>query len=206
MGEWDQIWRGLRAGDPTAYERVLERLGRGVWAYLRRMTGRDDLADEVFSRTWLRLVQTAHRIKSPRAIRQYVLAIARRQWLDELEARSRDVLETANAAPADDAAASATPSAFEALAREEDSQRLREAIDRLPVPRREVVVLRVYAELTFKEIAGLLDLPLGTVLTRMRLATQHLANELVNVESKDAGRRTDDERTGQPRQATNLGR
>ena len=87
MDAWDQIWRRLRAGDASAYAFLLDRLGPGVWGYLRRMTGRDDLADELFSRTWLRVVQTAGRIRSPRAIRQYVLSIARRQWLDELDHR-----------------------------------------------------------------------------------------------------------------------
>ncbi len=177
MDAWDQTWRRLRAGDPSAYPFLLERLGPGVWGYLRRMTGRDDLADELFGRTWLRVVQSAGRIKSPRAIRQYVLSIARRQWLDELDRRQRDVL----AGAVDEAAdypPEAETSALEALACQEDTDRLRQAIDRLPEPLREVVALRTYAGLTFSQIAELLDLPLGTVLTRMRSATQRLAERL----------------------------
>jgi RNA polymerase sigma-70 factor (ECF subfamily) len=177
MDEWVQAWRGLRAGEPRAYEFLLERLGRGVWAYLRRMSGSDELADELFGRTWLRLVQSAGCIRSPQAIRQYVLSIARRQWLDELDRRRRDVL----ANPGDQADADGvceSTSALEALAKQEDVSRLRGAIDRLPEPLREVVVLRTYVDLTFSQIAEMLGLPLGTVLTRMRMATGRIASQI----------------------------
>jgi len=177
MDEWFQAWQGLRRGDPQAYEFLLERLGRGVWAYVRRMTGHDDLADELFSRTWLRLVETAGRIRSPQGIRQYLLSIARRQWIDEMNRRRRappDPLDEAEF----DGTADATPSRLEGLARQEDIGRLREAIDELPEPLREVVVLRVYADLPFGQIAEVLGIPLGTVLTRMRSATHRLAKRL----------------------------
>ena len=192
MDEWNQTWQRLQTGDPAAYDFLLQRLGRAVWAYLRRMTGRDDLADELFSRTWLRLVETGDRISSPRAIRQYVLSIARRQWLDELRRRQRDVVASLaeHDPPAD---ATATPSALEALAREEDAHRLRRAVDLLPEPLREVVVLRTYAELTFHEIAELLDIPLGTTLTRMRRATHRLAAILSEPASDKDGEHTPDE-------------
>jgi len=178
MDSWDRTWRQLQSGDPAGYEFLLQRLGRGVWAYLRRMTGRDDLADELLGRTWLRLVQTGRRIKSPRSIRQYVFTIARRQWLDELGHQQRDLLDRASDEVADQPPEAAPTAALEGLARQEDSKRLRQAIDGLPEVLREVVVLRVYAELTFRQIAELLGLPLGTVLTRMRSATHRLASEL----------------------------
>jgi RNA polymerase sigma factor (sigma-70 family) len=179
MDEWDQIWRGLRAGDPAAYAFLVERLGRGVWAYLRRMTGRDDLADELFAKTWLKVTKRAARINSPRAIRQYVLSIARHEWLDSLDHRRRIAsVEVNEYTSASNGVPAASPSALEALAKEEDLDRLRAAIDHLPAAQREVVVLRVYGELTFKQIAEMLGVPLGTVLTRMRLATHRLAEIL----------------------------
>ncbi|MBN1345296.1 MAG: sigma-70 family RNA polymerase sigma factor [Phycisphaerae bacterium] len=175
MDPWHEIWRGLRAGESAAYEALLERLGRSVWVYLRRMTGRDEVADELFGRTWLRLVETAGRIESPRAIRRYVLAVARSQWIDELRRRRP---ETQGLVEDVTVEAAADTSALEALAREEDIARLREGIDALPEALREVAVLRVYAELTFKEIAEVLGMPLGTVLTRMRSATYRLATAM----------------------------
>ncbi len=180
MDEWARTWRQLRSGEPQAYEFLLERLGRGVWVYLRRMCGSDDAADELFGRTWLRLVETAGRVRSPHAIRQYVYAIARRQWLDEMRRQRREPPGNAGAESRIDEVVDATPSNLEVLVGLDDVRRLHEAIDRLPELLREVVVLRVYAALMFNEIAELLGLPLGTVLTRMRKATHWLAKELAD--------------------------
>jgi RNA polymerase sigma-70 factor (ECF subfamily) len=59
----------------------------------------------------------------------------------------------------------------------DEQARLREAIARLPGPQQEVVRLRLSQELSFAEIAVELDLPLGTVLSRMRLALGKLRVE-----------------------------
>ena len=60
----------------------------------------------------------------------------------------------------------------------EERQRLLAALARLPQPQREVVVLRLSAELKFEEIAELLQIPLGTALSRMHAALRHLRKEL----------------------------
>ncbi len=51
---------------------------------------------------------------------------------------------------------------------------VREALEKLPENQQDVVRLRIYEEKTFAEIAKELNLPLGTVLTRMRLAMRKL--------------------------------
>ena len=55
-----------------------------------------------------------------------------------------------------------------------DQQLLREALDALPVEYREVVVLRELEGLSYKEIADIADLPLGTVMSRLGRARQRL--------------------------------
>lgn len=66
----------------------------------------------------------------------------------------------------------------ENLIRFEVVSRVREALEQLPATQREVVRRRIYEEQTFATIAEELGLPLGTVLTRMRLALQKLAGRL----------------------------
>ncbi len=180
MDEWTRIWKGLQATEPWAFEVLLERLGKGVWSYLHRMTGSATLADDLFGQTWVRLVETAHGIESPRAIRQYVFTLARREWIDAMRRQRHDPLgETAELTACDAPPTSDAPvDALQALATEEDVQRLRVAVEGLPDPLREVVVLRVFVGLKFREVADVLDLPIGTVLTRMRKATDVLAREL----------------------------
>ena len=66
----------------------------------------------------------------------------------------------------------------EEFVRWEQVRRVREALDQLPGPLREVVRLRIYEEHTFEEIARRLNIPLGTALTRMRSAIQRLERAL----------------------------
>jgi RNA polymerase sigma factor (sigma-70 family) len=66
------------------------------------------------------------------------------------------------------------PAVEDELVQQETVTRLRELLDKLPPDQRDVVERRMHREQTFAEIAAELNLPLGTVLTRMRLATQRL--------------------------------
>jgi len=60
-----------------------------------------------------------------------------------------------------------------------NTQALRAALEALPVEFREVVVLRDLEELSYKEIAGVADIPLGTVMSRLARARKRLQQALL---------------------------
>jgi len=62
--------------------------------------------------------------------------------------------------------------------REEDRRRVRAAIETLPAREREILVLREFEGLRYREIARLLDIPTGTVMSRLYSARRHLAAAL----------------------------
>ncbi len=64
------------------------------------------------------------------------------------------------------------------LARSETSEQVRRALAELPADQRQVVEMRIYQDKTFAAIADELSAPLGTVLTRMRLALKRLSRRL----------------------------
>ena len=64
------------------------------------------------------------------------------------------------------------------VSRGETISRVRASLEKLPEEQRTVVRLRIYEEMTFADIAEKLSLPLGTVLTRMRLALQKLQRDI----------------------------
>ena len=70
----------------------------------------------------------------------------------------------------------------EPLIREEAAQRLRESLAELPAEQQQVVRRRIDGNQTFVEIAADLGVPLGTVLTRMRLALEKLQKSLTDLE------------------------
>lgn len=64
------------------------------------------------------------------------------------------------------------------LARHDDSSALARALDRLPVEFREVVVLRELEELSYKQIAAIVEVPIGTVMSRLARGRKLLAEAL----------------------------
>jgi RNA polymerase sigma-70 factor (ECF subfamily) len=69
------------------------------------------------------------------------------------------------------------------LSRAADARRVREAIERLPDELRSVIVLREMEELSYKEIAGVLTVPIGTVMSRLSRGREKLAAMLAEPES-----------------------
>ncbi len=66
------------------------------------------------------------------------------------------------------------------LLENEHTEQIKQALNNLPENQRVVVIARIYEGKTFKEIAEVLELPLGTVLTRMRLAIKALSRQIEN--------------------------
>jgi RNA polymerase sigma factor (sigma-70 family) len=67
----------------------------------------------------------------------------------------------------------------------EDRQMLRRAVEELPAEYREVIVLRELEGLSYKEIAGIADIPLGTVMSRLARARERLQQGLAGRTNKE---------------------
>lgn len=77
-----------------------------------------------------------------------------------------------------------SPNPEQQALRREDQQLVRQAVDELPVDLREVVVLRELEGLSYKEIAEVADIPLGTVMSRLARARERLQQRLGGGEDK----------------------
>jgi len=124
------------------------------------------------------------------SVRPWLLAIVRRTWYTEWSRRAAahevaavDELEAA-VLPDDWRIAADDPETM--LIRDEDAQRVRDALVRLPAEYREVLVLRDMEDLSYREIAAIADVPVGTVMSRLSRARRRLAAMLA-----DASRGTD---------------
>jgi RNA polymerase sigma factor (sigma-70 family) len=70
--------------------------------------------------------------------------------------------------------------------REEDRQSVRQAVEALPVELREVVVLREFEGLSYKEIAAVANVPIGTVMSRLARARERLQVRLGEIANKES--------------------
>jgi RNA polymerase sigma factor (sigma-70 family) len=149
---------------------------RDLHAFLLSLLRDPDLAAEALQNTFQRVLEAGHTARSE-SIKGWLFKVAYHEamLLRRRQATQDRVLKKYSANPrADDSFTSPAVS----LVRDEDVRRLQAALQDLPAEQRDVVERRIHREQTFAVIAAELNLPLGTVLTRMRLALEKLQRRL----------------------------
>ena len=178
----DDAWlvRRAQAGDADAFGRLVERyMRRAYYAALALVGTREDaldLSQEAFARAY-----RARRTLDPeRPFYAWLYQILRRlcfNFLRDRRSRAR-TLEAAGSWLAAEAATRGVSDPAHEFEREEARRRLTAAIERLPARDREVLALKEFEGLTYKEIAALVGIPIGTVMSRLYSARQRLADAL----------------------------
>ncbi len=133
-------------------------------------------AEDIVQAAFLRALRSfgSFRGEAPKA---WLFAIVRNCFLDSVKA-GRDTVALDEAEEQETGGVDHdTPEAI--LSRKRDAQRLRETIESLPEPFREAIVLRELEELSYREIAMIAGVPIGTVMSRLARARQMLAELLL---------------------------
>jgi len=169
--ERDLIARSQQ-GDKQAFGELVLRHRQGVINVVYRMCGdanlAEDVAQDAFVRAWQNL--RSYRPRSP--FRNWVYRIAANAALDVLRAEK----ETADV---DSLPLPATGDGPDALAeRNERAEAVRRAVMALPPSSRAALVLREYEGLQYQEIADVLGIPIGTVMSRLSYARGRMAELL----------------------------
>jgi len=161
---------GNRADVSMLYARHLPELRRLVAG----ICGNGDLADDALQTAFARAVDSGgpERQESAKA---WLFRVAVNEAISAKRRSAREKSHRERLMRQSDAK-SIQPE--DSLIRGEVTLRVRNGIKQLPREEQEILRLRVYDELKFREIADLLRLPLGTVLTRARRAIERLKNEL----------------------------
>jgi len=168
MGELgDRLARGEQAAFAELYDACADRL----YPFLVTMLGSRSDADDALQETFVRLARNRAKLARLDNLTAYLFTVARNEALRLLERRERLRLQSGNQELTEGAAQSDSPDT-ESLAA------LAAAIARLPNEQREIVELKTSGQLTFREIAEVLDVPQGTVATRYRAALARLKEQL----------------------------
>lgn len=162
------------AGDADAVRPLIERYQRPLAALLQRTLGATPDVDDVFQETWIRVVRSAHRYDPEQRFSAWLFAIAWNVMKDRWSRRVHvDDVDLA-AMPAADR--SPEERALEA----ERARRVRGLVAQLPERLAQTVLLRFFEELSEKEVAARLGIPVGTVKSRIHdgLKRMRESNEL----------------------------
>ena len=176
------LLRAAQAGDKAAFGHLVRRYHRLVAGVAYRMSGdaalADDVAQDAFLRAWQRLDDL--RPERDGALRAWLCRIAHNRTVDALRRRPAEPLDEHRPDPSPPVQAHAE--------RAEVRDAVQAALLRLPPHHRAVIVLREFEGLGYAEIADVLAIPVGTVMSRLHHARRRLADELAPFMDKELAR------------------
>ncbi len=165
----------IAAGDRTAFAELFGRYALRVKAFILRGGASDHDADEIAQEVMV-TVWRKSKLYDPAkaAVSTWIFTIARNRRIDMVRKHKRPEPDPNDPLFQPDA----EPTGHEALSAQQLAARVRDGLRTLPDEQRIVLQAAFYDGLTHAEIAAQLDLPLGTVKSRIRLSFKHLRGVL----------------------------
>jgi RNA polymerase sigma-70 factor (ECF subfamily) len=174
-------------GQTEAFGVLIRRYERELYGYLCRYLGDSELAEDVFQNTFLQVYVKSGQYEQGRPVRPWLYTIATHQAIDALRRngrhqvlsldQKRDELADGEVRTLLDLLEARGPGPSDQLQGTELRERVRASIERLPDVLKQVVLLAYYQGLKYREIAEILDIPVGTVKSRLHAALVKLQQE-----------------------------
>ena len=166
------------SGDRKAVSQLIERHSRRVRDYIRMMVKDSDVAEDIFQDTFIKAVRVIDegRYTDNGKFLSWVLRIAHNQVIDYFRAQKQSKLINESEAGYDlfGSLKLADRNVEDRMVAEQIEADVRQLIELLPEEQREVVVMRYYSDMSFKEIAEQTGVSINTALGRMRYALINL--------------------------------
>lgn len=169
----EELLQALKAGDTDSLGVLVARWEQPLFRFVFRMMPRQEDARDICQETFLRVLKKAHRFRQGSRFSTWMYQIAlnlcrdqmrkRRRW-SRLVTRRSDLPEPSGGAPS---VLEAARDPRKVVEQREKNEAVRRALDQLPVEQREVLILKEFEGLKFREIAAILDCPESTVKSRM---------------------------------------
>jgi len=174
------------AGEDAAFREIVNRYKNSLYAFLRQFLNRHDLVEDVFQETFLQLYTSRSSFDTNRPLRPWLFTIAANKAKDALRkwqrtstvsigtmADSQDLSfeEMLNTVTSD----STLP--YEELQKDETASRVGQIIADMPENLREILGLAYFQGFSYKQMADILSIPIGTVKSRLHTAVGRFAKE-----------------------------
>jgi RNA polymerase sigma-70 factor (ECF subfamily) len=160
-----------RQGEAGALAALVEAWERPLFYFIRRLVTEEQDAWDVLQETWLHVFRGIRSLRDPRALPAWLYRIARNRAMSLLRDRYQEQLLRAEQAQE-------CADREEAEFTFEDAAAVHHGLSRLSLPHREALTLFFLDDLTLEEIAAVLQVPIGTVKSRLHYAKQALRQVL----------------------------
>jgi RNA polymerase sigma-70 factor (ECF subfamily) len=180
----EQLLMDYRQGDRASFTTLMARYQRELYHFLVRFLGDRAAAEDVFQETFLQVHQSAAQFDPTRRFRPWLFTIAANKARDLIRSQARRPTNPLQASISGDdesgefidlmEAASSLPG--EPMEREELQQQVQKTVQSMPEHLREILLLSYFHQFPYKQIGDILDIPLGTVKSRLHAAVAYFAD------------------------------
>ncbi len=187
----EQLLQEHRRGRSGRFELLVRRYSQELFRFAYRLLGSPAAAEDIVQETFLQVHLSMERFDVSRRFRPWVFTIAANKARDYLRSQKRrpEVPLDAVADGSSDGSASFSDllsgrsvGPAVALEREERSSRVRQLVEQLPLHLKEVLVLGYYHGFAYKEMANVLDVPIGTIKSRLHSAVAKMGDLISSLE------------------------
>ena len=178
------IQRCLR-GDQTAWELIVKQHWRKVFNVAYKFVGKHDEAEDLTQDIFLKIFKALHTFDRRANFQTWIISISRNLCIDHYRSVRKERQTIAREVDTTDLQPASRERTPYALAEHRDLRaQLKQALETLPSTLRTAVVLRDLQELSYQEIADQLQLPEGTVKSRINRGRLELARQLKRMRDK----------------------
>ena len=188
LGSDEVIVERALTGDAEAFGELVRRWERRIFALTYGMLGREEDARDATQETFLAAFRNLRGFRGEAKVSSWLHRIAVNQCISRqrrAKVRSESALDDKQENEAASFAAPISESPVRVVEGRQETLAVRRAINSLPLELRQVVVMKEFEELTFRENADVLDLPLSTVKSRLYTALKQLQMRLQKFESRN---------------------
>lgn len=187
------------SGDQLAWETIVKQNWRKVFNVAYKFVGRHDEAEDLTQDIFLKIFKALNTFDRRANFQTWIVSISRNLCIDHYRSVRKERQTIAREVDANDLQPASTDRGPYAAAEHQDLRAmLRQALHGLPLTLRTAVVLRDLQELSYQEIADRLNLPEGTVKSRINRGRLELGRQLKRLQDKQPALRKKRTRTRRP--------
>jgi RNA polymerase sigma-70 factor (ECF subfamily) len=174
------------AGDEGAFREIVNRYKNSLYGFLKQFLNRQDLVEDVFQETFLQLFASRDSFDPERPLRPWLFTIAANKAKDALRKSQRTTaIPIGTISDAQDMSfdevlntlSSDSTMPYEKLEESETASRVAEIISNMPENLREILILAYFNRFSYKQMAKILSIPIGTVKSRLHTAVARFAKD-----------------------------
>ncbi len=174
ISEDAQLIHAYLSGKEKAFEKLLKRYERPLFSFIFRFVYDRQSAEDLFQQTWLKVIQGLSHYEERGTFSSWLFGIANNCCIDHVRRNNKTKRNDLVSSDGMEQLESEELNQMDTLLKKEKASWLEKAVTKLPMDQKQVLLLRIYSELPFKEIAHILNDPLNTILGRMHYAVQNL--------------------------------